>query len=105
MTKKQLTESKIVEREIPEVGKIYLRLLTAGEVFELGKDKGSAREETLSRIASCVCDGDGAALFGSADEVAGMAWTSVTAISKAILAVNGLDGSAKKNSPAPSGSE
>jgi len=107
MTKKQLIEPRIVEEKIEGFGTVHLRLLTAGEVFDLESQSGDPREQMLGRIASCVVDGDGVPLFADASEVSAMAWSTVRAISRAILAANGLggDGGAEKNSPAPPGSD
>ena len=67
------------DREIPEVGAVRVRRLTAGEIHDLAK-MTDGRESTAWTIRTCVVDEAGNPVYASDDEV----WATDQQVLKAL---------------------
>ena len=98
-----------VPLEVPEWGRVYVRVISALERDKLGNDIGGpgGREFWRARIVRYgVCDGDGKPLFSDADvlAIAGKSGVAIDFIADKVIEVNKMRAedaeAARKNSVA-----
>jgi hypothetical protein len=90
--------------KIDGVGDVRLRHLKVQEMLELTQEKDD-RSGALKIVAACVVDEADRQVFASAAEVQEAGWPTVKALADAAMKLNGLAGSAEKNSTAAPGSQ